>query len=347
MASGFVKAVDARGFGFKLEEYFSPSVFDLPVFGRFALPIAVVVIALELLLGTLLLLKIKLRLTLLSLILVCIFFAFLTFYSAYFNAVTDCGCFGDAIKLSPWSSFFKDIGLLAALAVLWFSYRKKFGAFEASRVQFGWLALLSIGFTFVTFYGINHEPLIDFRSYKIGTDMSAEKKKIESNPSVYQTFYTLKNEQTGESRQVGQEDFINNKNYWQEGSPWKIVQGKNISKIVREGYSSEISKFKITDASGNDLTDKILAAPRAVLLFCHDPSIADAKILSRAENKIIAQKAGIALGISTKISTFKLLQNCVMDGTAIKTIARSNPFVLILERGKIMAKILAKTYIKQ
>ena len=113
--SGFVKAVDVKGFSFKLEEYFSPDVFNLPFFEKYTLEIAVFVVALELILGLMLLMKVKLKTTLLSLIALCVFFAFLTFYSAYFNKVTDCGCFGDAIKFTPWQSFWKDMALLFGL----------------------------------------------------------------------------------------------------------------------------------------------------------------------------------------------------------------------------------------
>ena len=85
--SGFVKAIDVKGFSFKLEEYFSPDVFNLTFLQNFTLEIAIFVVALELILGLMLLLKMKLKCTLISLIALCVFFAFLTFYSAYFNKV--------------------------------------------------------------------------------------------------------------------------------------------------------------------------------------------------------------------------------------------------------------------
>ena len=95
IASGFVKAVDLKGFSFKLEEYFSPSVFNLAFFEQYALHLATLVVVLELALGFMLLMKIRLKATLYALIALCVFFGFLTFYSAYYNVVTDCGCFGD------------------------------------------------------------------------------------------------------------------------------------------------------------------------------------------------------------------------------------------------------------
>ena len=126
--SGFVKAIDTVGFSFKLEEYFSSSVFNIPFLEQWSLQLAIFVVAFELILGLTLLLKIKLKETLALLILLCVFFAFLTFYSAYYNKVTDCGCFGDAIKFTPWQSFYKDIILLVGqshLVLLSFSKSSK------------------------------------------------------------------------------------------------------------------------------------------------------------------------------------------------------------------------------
>ena len=100
IVSGFIKLNDPVGFSFKLEEYFSQGVLDLPVFMPYALAISIFVVILEVILGVLLLLGFKRKITLWSLLGMIVFFTFLTFYSAYFNKVTDCGCFGDAIKLT-------------------------------------------------------------------------------------------------------------------------------------------------------------------------------------------------------------------------------------------------------
>jgi uncharacterized membrane protein YphA (DoxX/SURF4 family) len=149
--SGFVKAVDVKGFSFKLEEYFSPDVFNLP-FLKNTLEIAVFVVALELILGLMLLMKVKLKTTLLSLIALCVFFAFLTFYSAYFNKVTDCGCFGDAIKFTPWQSFWKDMALLFGLIVLWFLNKKSetLTNEKGCLKNFLWLGILLLLTLFIT-----------------------------------------------------------------------------------------------------------------------------------------------------------------------------------------------------
>ena len=118
--SGFIKLNDPVGVLFKLEEYFSQGVLDLPFLMDYALVISLIVVILEVLLGVMLLIGFRVKFTVWSLLLMIVFFTFLTFYSAYFNKVTDCGCFGDAIKLTPWESFTKDIILLVLILILFF-----------------------------------------------------------------------------------------------------------------------------------------------------------------------------------------------------------------------------------
>lgn len=105
--SGLIKLNDPLGFSFKLDEYFSPAVFNLEFLSAISLQLALFVVILEVLLGVALLLGIWRRLVVFNLLGLITFFTFLTFYSAFYNKVTDCGCFGDAIKLTPWESFTK------------------------------------------------------------------------------------------------------------------------------------------------------------------------------------------------------------------------------------------------
>jgi uncharacterized membrane protein YphA (DoxX/SURF4 family) len=110
--SGFIKLNDPLGFSYKLQEYFSAQVLNLEFLIPFALVIAIVLVIFELVLGIMLIIGYLPRFTLWSLLIMIVFFTFLTFYSAYFNKVTDCGCFGDALPLTPWQSFYKDVVLL-------------------------------------------------------------------------------------------------------------------------------------------------------------------------------------------------------------------------------------------
>lgn len=344
IASGFVKAVDLKGFSFKLEEYFSPIVFDLPFLEKYALAFAIMVVLLELILGFMLLMKIKLKQANYALIAICIFFGFLTFYSAYYNVVTDCGCFGDALKFTPWQSFWKDMTLLVLLIILAVLYRKRE---EDKVVRYGKLPLLSVFILimlFVMFRGVFHEPMIDFRAYAIGTDLAAEKEKIAKDPSEYKTFYSLKNAKTKEVKKVDQDEYIN-KEYWKDTN-WQIEEGKTTSELIKKGYESEISKFKIEDANGNPFTDEILKEPKVILVFTYQPKEADLELVKKTETKALTEKTKV-YGISTQPDFYKQIPNYMMDEIAIKTIARSNPFVLILEKGKIVEKSSAKDYLEK
>ncbi len=349
IASGFVKAVDVVGFSFKLEEYFSPTVFNMPFFEEFSLPIAIFVVALELILGVMLLLNLHLKKVLAALIALCIFFAFLTFYSAYFNKVTDCGCFGDAIKFTPWQSFIKDIILLFGLFLLWLLYRKNFQENEhhtSFRKTVLVISLVATAFTIG--WGTFNEPLIDFRDYAIGTDIHAEQKKIANDPSEFKTFYVLKDKKTGEVKEVNQDDYVSVKEYWEEGTPWEIQSDKTFSKIVKEGYASEISKFKLEDENGNDLTDEILSKPKVILVFSYKPNaVKDSKVLAENVQRKINQLQIPAYEISPSNMRLTQLPHLSMDATAIKTIARSNPSYVVLENSKIVDKGGAEEYFKQ
>src|SRR5690554_4192539 len=121
--SGLIKLNDPVGFSFKLKDYFAPEVLDLGFLVPYALLLAIILVIFEVLLGLALLLGHYKKITLWALLLMIVFFTFLTFYSAYFNKVTDCGCFGDAIKLTPWESFTKDVILLVLILIL-FAGRK-------------------------------------------------------------------------------------------------------------------------------------------------------------------------------------------------------------------------------
>ncbi|WP_300669008.1 BT_3928 family protein [Soonwooa sp.] len=345
IASGFVKAVDLKGFSFKLEEYFSPSVFNMPFFEQYALALATIVVVLELSLGFMLLMKIKLKATLVALIALCVFFGFLTFYSAYYNVVTDCGCFGDAMKMTPWQSFWKDIALLVGLLVLLLLNKNYKEKTDLGCVKLPVLGVFVVVMIFVMYRGIKHEPLIDFRAYKIGTDLNAERQKIEKDPSVYKTFYSLKNSKTGEVKKIDQDEYIN-KNYWKEET-WQIEDGKTTSEIVKKGYESEIKKFKLESPTGEDKTAEILNEPKAILVFVYKPKEASTQLVAEIQNMLMHDRSAKVYGVSTQQDFFNKIPNLAMDEIAIKTIARSNPFVMVLEKGKIVEKLSAKDYLEK
>ena len=148
--SGFVKLVDPIGSQYKFEEYFSQNVLDMEYLIPYALAFSILLILAEIILGVTLLLGYKARTTLWSLLVLSTVFLFLTWYSAYYNKVTDCGCFGDAIKLTPWETFYKNILLIALIVVMLFRMKNVKEIFPTKVSQA--LTILSlVSFLYITY----------------------------------------------------------------------------------------------------------------------------------------------------------------------------------------------------
>ncbi len=172
--SGLIKVNDPIGTSIKLKEYFEVFANDFAPFFAFFIPyslvIAVFVVVLEVVLGIALLLHYRMKLTSWAFLLLIAFFTFLTFYSAYFNKVTECGCFGDAIPLTPWQSFAKDV-VLSVLVILIFIRRNHFKPIMKDRSGNVVMALSFAVNIYLCVYAISHLPYIDFRPYKVGNNI--------------------------------------------------------------------------------------------------------------------------------------------------------------------------------
>lgn len=169
--SGFVKLVDPIGSQYKFQEYFSESVLNMEFLIPFALPFAILLIVAEILLGVMILIGYKSKLTVWSLFLLTLVFLFLTWYSAYYNKVTDCGCFGDAIKLSTWETFYKNVILIALIILLLLKVAVIKPIFKGNIPKL--ITFLSLAvFLFIVQNVLTHLPLIDFRAYAIGKNIS-------------------------------------------------------------------------------------------------------------------------------------------------------------------------------
>ena len=168
--SGFVKLVDPIGSQYKFEEYFSESVLNMEFLIPYALPFSIVLIVAEILLGVMVLIGYKSKLTVWSLFLLTLVFLFLTWYSAYYDKVTDCGCFGDAVKLSTWGTFYKNVILIALVLILvvGVKYVKPIFGGKIPKV----ITFLSLAaFLFIVQHVLTHLPIIDFRAYAIGKNI--------------------------------------------------------------------------------------------------------------------------------------------------------------------------------
>jgi len=168
--SGFIKLNDPVGFSYKLSEYFGSDVLNLEFLQPIALGIAIFVVVLEIILGVLLILAFKVRSTLVLLLGMILFFTFLTFYSAYFNKVTDCGCFGDALKFTPWESFWKDVFLTVLILIITLG-RKHLQPFFSKFVNVVITFLAFIACLWYGYHVLMHLPGIDYRAYKEGVNI--------------------------------------------------------------------------------------------------------------------------------------------------------------------------------
>ena len=338
--SGFVKAVDPIGLSFKLEEYFSPGVLNIPFLMDLSLPLATFFSIFEIILGVLLLLGLFRKFTTYALLITIIFFTFLTFYSAYFNKVTDCGCFGDALKLEPWTSFYKDVVLTVLILILLIGNRFIQPLF-IKPLNIALVTITTIASVVISYIGINHLPMIDFRAYAIGKDLVHGMKSAEElgfQPTTYKTLFTLKNKLDGSTIVVDDKKYISQKLY-QDVSVWEMDVEKTKNVIDQKGYEAPIHDFYF-DCNGEDKTNYYLSHPKVILVVVPFAEKINAAQANRI-NKITID--GKAKGFEVVVVSNNPIKNisstiCFMDQTTMKTIIRSNPGVVLISNGVVKAK---------
>lgn len=336
--SGLVKLNDPVGFSFKLQDYFAPEVLDLGFLVPYSLLIAIVLVIIEVLLGISLLLGYMKRFTLWALLLMIVFFTFLTFYSAYFNKVTDCGCFGDAIPLTPWESFSKDIVLLVLILILFFGQKYIRPIFTSGTR--GFIVFVSlIGCLGITYYVLQHLPIIDFRPYKIGANIT-EGMNVPADAPKPVFEYKWKFNVDGEEKIV-----VNTGDYPQVDGEFIDVE----TKMLQEGYVPPIHDFMI-EREGEDFTQHFLEMENLVVVIAYSLGNTEKDgYLPIKEVTDEALKKGyevIGLSASSQEMTEALAEEYKLnfrfyfcDETTLKTIVRSNPGILELDRGTIKQKL--------
>jgi uncharacterized membrane protein YphA (DoxX/SURF4 family) len=336
--SGLIKLNDPVGFSYKLGEYFSESVLNMPFLVPLALPLAVFIVIFEAVLGIMLLVGYKPKFTVWSLLLMIVFFTFLTFYSAYFNKVTDCGCFGDALKLTPWESFTKDVVLLFFIIIL-FINQKLIRPFLPKNIT-NITVYLSIALcAFMGYYVLNHLPIIDFRAYKVGTNVPKAMEIPEGAPKavVEMTFIYdvngVKKEYTVD--QVG-------------NVPADAKFVDRIDKVISEGYVPPIHDFTM-EKDGGDHTPEMMAEPKLMAFVMYELDKADpdgleklaelAKLATAKGYKVIAMTSSGDDQIAAVKQKYNLpFDFYFTDTTTLKTIERANPSIVIFNNGTIVQK---------
>lgn len=344
--SGFVKAVDPIGFVYKIEDYLIS--FQLTLFIPLALTFAIALILLEFLLGVLILLGLYRKTATSFAVLLMAVMTPLTLYIALANPVEDCGCFGDALVISNWATFYKNI-VLIAFAIFLLVYHKRIKPLFTNKTK-----NLVVGFVFLfsllfCLYNILYIPIIDFRPYKVGVNIPEQMEDDVSKGDVYENIYIY--EKDGLEKEFTEDNFP-----W-EDSTWTFVDYK--SKLIKEGEQPLIDDFHllayIEDIDGafvesGDITHDVLSMPFS--LFVVSLSLNEANQKAMAQIVDLAHYAtnnNIDLHIVTSSDAKSIqqwhkrwgsptLSYAMMDELTLKTIVRSNPGLLLLNEGMIVGK---------
>lgn len=328
--SGLVKLNDPMGTAIKMEEYFEVFSVDIASVFHYLVPysmaVGLIVVILEILLGVAVLINYRMELTSWVLLLLIVFFTFLTFYSAAFDKVTDCGCFGDAIPLNPWQSFMKDI-LLLVLIIFLFVRRKTYEPLVGMKT--GNIVIIStlVVNLFLAYWAIEHLPFIDFRPYKVGADIGAAMK-----PSAdYQYMYVM--EKDGETLEFDR---------YPTDTSYTFVE----MVLLNPEAEPKITDYNVWNENG-DFTEESLSGSK-LLIFFNDVN------KSRFEKvpEINALTASLGSNVTSWVvtandeATFENFRHeyqiplayYYADGTVIKAVIRANPGLVLLKDGIVLGK---------
>ena len=343
--SGGIKINDPVGTQIKLQEYFEVFSSDFsPLFEilvPYALVLSVFLCTLEIVIGIALLLNYKMKFVSKITLGLIIFFTFLTFYSAYFNKVTDCGCFGDAIKLTPWESFYKDIILLILSLAIFYIYPKLknqkgyfyLKIFDDKSFRNG-IIIISISICLIISYtAINFLPFIDFRSYKVGNyipelmEPSAELKYsyvMEKDGRIYEfDNYPLDN--TFEFKELKllnpeAEPKITDYSLWNNDGDYtkESFFGNKLFLIIHD-----INKINFNETKLDEFTSKLKLLENSINFWV------ETVIITSSDEKSI-NNFKKEYNINTK--------TVYGDATVLKTMIRSNPGFFLMRNGTVKAK---------
>jgi hypothetical protein len=330
--SGLIKLNDPIGTKIKMEEYFEVFTEDFGSFFHYFIPYALeigfIMIVLEVALGVAVLFYYRMDLTTKILLALMIFFTFLTFYSAYFNKVTDCGCFGDAIKLTPWQSFWKDIILMVfILHLFWYrkSYRPVLRTMEGHLVV-GGVTVLSI---ILGVYAILHLPFIDFRAYRIGNNIP-EQMQPEEQPHFEYVFISKKN-----GDEVRSEKYLTDTTLYKYSSVRQTNEDKTRAKIT---------DYAVSTVEGEDVTQQTFEGTK---LFFIVADVGEAstenidkisELIKQLEGKV--EMMALTSSSGAQFENFRHEHQLAVpyyfaDATVLKTIIRSNPGITVWVNGTV------------
>ncbi|HMP99238.1 MAG TPA: DoxX family protein [Cyclobacteriaceae bacterium] len=331
--SGLIKLNDPVGTKIKLEEYFEVFAADFGSFFHFFIPYALfigtVLIVLEVVIGVAVLINYRMQITTWVLLILLVFFTFLTGYSAILNKVTDCGCFGDAIKLTPWQSFYKDLFLLVFVMHL-FWHRKRFDPMLRTTEGHGVIAVTTAVSVFLGVYAIRHLPFIDFLPYKIGN--SIPQQMIAQEQPVFEYVF-LK-----DGKEIKSKSFLSA----DEGYQYQRVDVLNPDKII-----PKITDYQVSSPEGEDLTQESFTGAKLLIIMgnVQKTSTGNMKAISKLINDLDS-KLDVWILTSSNPATIDAFRHehqlaapyHFADATVLKSIVRSDPGLTLWYNGIVLNK---------
>ena len=345
--SGLIKANDPLGFGYKLQEYFE--VFHLDFLTGWATGIAILLCVLEIVLGALLLFGFWKNTITKGLLALIIFFTFLTFVSAAFKVVTSCGCFGDAIPLTPWQSFSKDLVLLVMIVYLFIKREQITPVTTHPGWQAGLSSAVFTGSLFFSTFTYSYLPIIDFLPYKIGANIPESMKIPPGAPQdEYLIMYSLKNKKTQETKTMSDKEYMST-GIWEDDN-WEVV-GSPERKLIKAGYNVKIKDLVINDASGSNYTQEVIGNPfYNLVVVAYDLGHTDEKAIG--ELNALALNAAEQFNIRSVLLTSNSAQDAeafgkknklfmevfYADAVPLKSMVRANPGLMLLKNGVVINK---------
>jgi uncharacterized membrane protein YphA (DoxX/SURF4 family) len=343
--SGFVKSVDPYGTAYKITEYLNVFGFSSLIERIDALPIimSIVLCSLEFVVGVLLVMGIYKKPITWIVSLMMIFFTILTLIDALTNKVTDCGCFGDAVKLTNWETFFKNIilDIMLVLAIVFDKIKEPKLKDNTRRVLLVIVVLIILIFTSINAI---YEPMIDFRPWKEGNKMVP----MQDEQTAPISYATYKNNITQEEKEFGMEDLMqayqDDPNF---ATNWTFISSRiiNTNTIAADGFSM----MGIID--NKDEAFEILSHEGTLFIFTlvdlSKPSEKAIAKISEFEKQASNKGYASALITASPINKWKEFTDkhnwtSIMmystDDKAIQTMMRSNPGVVMIENGVVKKK---------
>ncbi len=343
IVSGFVKSVDPWGTALKVNEYLS--IYGLEWLSPISMIFSIWMCGAELMMGLMLTFKVRIRLVSIFAVLSMIFFTVLTFLSATWIPVEDCGCFGDALKLSPWETFFKNLVLLPLAVVVWWRYRPdKIFVFKRKEIAL-MILFCTIGMGVGT-YCYYHLPLIDFLPYRVGVNIREEMELATREDQEENVVIVCRNKRTGKLREFDLRD-----REWHNAKRWEWVETRVEAEDSKEHVVVKplVSEFSLRDCNGEDATGMVTESQGRLYMICVTrfdrikPDCAERlrRVVERAEADGATVLCVTPERLESPSHSFAgsgEVSCCNIDATVLKTILRATTGLVVLDNGTITEK---------